>query len=148
MDAQGMPIAGSIALAFIIAAGAVFVMRDRASELRVCQDVLRGLIDGNPRINRSIAWERLRALGVDVGSAYRQLPNEQERSAYQRAFIALFAQGFRRANGQANGFSRWRVQRRAGERVIVAADYEPHHRTLLLTVPASGPKRIESMQWQ
>ena len=147
MEAQGMPIAGSIALALIVAAGVVFVLRARASELRVCRDVLRGLIDGSPSIGRSIDWEHLRALGVDVGATYRQLPNERERAGYRQAFIEQFANGFRRASGVADGFRAWRVQRRADAAVVVAADYEAKHRTLLMSVSSARSQKVEKMEW-
>ena len=148
MEPRRIPVMGSIALALIVAAGVVFVLRARTSELRVCRDVLRGLIDGSPSIGRSIDWEHLRALGVDVGATYRRLPNERERAGYRQAFIEQFTEGFHQARGVADGFRAWRVQQRADAAVVVAADYEAKRQTLLMSVSASEPKRVEGIQWQ
>ena len=167
-----IPVGGSLTLLVVGAAAIAVALSGRRTEVTVCRETVRGLIDGSPRVGRSIGWERLQAMGVDVGATYRRLPNERDRSEYRQAFIGQFREGFRRAHGQADGFRHWRVQQRLGERVIVAADYtpstrpsagsglaqdsalrtepaglQPHHRTLMLTVPASGPKKVEKMDW-
>lgn len=142
------PVMGSIALALLAVAGGVFIMRLRESDVRFCRALLEDLADGKPSVNRQIDWARLVALDVDVGATYAQLPSDQERARYRRAFIEHFSKGFRQAGGASKGFRHWRVHAREAQRVVVAADYEARQKTLLMTIPASGPKKLEAIRWQ
>lgn len=143
-----MPVMGTIVLLLLAAAAAVFIMRISQSEVGFCREVLKGLAEGKPSVKGRIAWERLRALDVDVGATYQALPNEVERSKYRQAFVLSFSQGFRRQGGSVKAFQRWRVHERRGTQVVVAADYPAKQKTLLMGIPASGPRKLETIQWQ
>lgn len=137
-----------IALALLLGAlGAVWVSLTRG-EAAFCQSVFTKLAQGKGSVRTQIAWERLQALGMDVGTTYLQLATEQERRNYQDAFITQYAQAFRAAGGAPKAFTGWRIQEQREGQVIVAADYSAKQKTLLMSVPASGPKRVEAIQWQ
>ena len=122
------------------------VVRGIHGDVRMGQRVIEGLAGGNTAISRAIRWDRLRTLDVDVGAAYRRLPNDAERRAYEHSFIAQFAAGFRRAQGDAKAFTGWRVEGHQNGQTLVAVDYPPHHKTLLLTFGAG--RKLEGLQWQ
>ena len=123
------------------------VMRLTQGEAGFCREVLRNLVNDRQSAQRQIDWEHLQAVGVDVGKTYTGLPDDQARAQYRKAFIDNFAMGFRRVEGNLSAFRNWRVQTRDGNRIVVAADYEAKHKTLLFSLPAVGGKKIEAIQW-
>ena len=133
------------------AAVAVFVLRASRSDVDLCRAVLAGLTQGRSSVAGQIAWERLRALDLDVGATYVKLPNAKEQGEYRQAFIENFAAGFQRTGASLPQFTGWRVQERSKGTIIVAADYAARQKTLLLTLPANASwwgKKIEAIQWQ
>ena len=123
-----------------------FVMHVMHHDVHRGQRILAGLVRGHASVSRGIAWERLKALDVDVGATYTHLPNDQERRAYERSFISHFAEGFRLAGGNSTAFTNWRVQERTDHQVVIAVDYPIRHKTLLLSLDGTG--RLEAIQWR
>ena len=148
MERPTTPWVGSVVLVVAVVAVVAAIARRGADDVTFCQAVLKGLANANQAIQRKVDWERLKAMGVDVGATYTKLANERERSGYRRAFINSFSENFYRARGDLEAFRRWRVEERADGRIVVAADYEGRHRTLLLSLPASGRKQVVEIQWQ
>ncbi|MBI3319008.1 MAG: hypothetical protein HYZ89_00245 [Candidatus Omnitrophica bacterium] len=148
MVSRGTPVIGYAALTLGAIAVVAVVMRLNQGEVGFCREAFQNLVNGNQAAQRQIDWERLTAVGADVGKAYTQLSNDQARAQYRKAFVNNFAIGFQRAEGSLGSFRNWRVHGRDGERVVVAADYEAKHKTLLLSIPASGQRKLEAIQWQ
>ena len=148
MEKPGTPVIGSIALAILAAVVLVVIARIVQSDVAFCREVFRGLVEGKPSVQRRIDWEHLSALNVNVGATYTRLPNDQERADYRRTFIEHFSKGFRQVGGTTAGFRHWRVLARKDQKVVVAADYEAKQKTLLMSVPASGTRKLETIQWQ
>ena len=124
------------------------VMRLTQGEVGFCRETLGNLVNDRQSAQRQIDWEHLQAVGLDVGKTYTQLPDEPARAQYRKAFVDNFAMGFRRVEGNLAAFRNWRVQTRDGSRIVVAAEYEAKHKTLLFSLPAVGDKKIEAIQWQ
>ena len=136
--------AGMIAVV-AIAAG---LWQGRTSDVEACRQAFRGLAAGAPSAQGRLDWERLTALGVDVGATYRGLPSDQERRRYREAFVANFSKGFQQTGATAEQFVRWRVEERTPETVTVAADYPAKQQTLRLGVSARGKKRVQAIAWK
>lgn len=137
-----------ISLALLVGVlGTAWVLLNRG-EAALCRSVFTKLAQGKASVRSQIAWERLQALDIDVGATYSQLTTDKERRAYQEAFIQQYAQAFGAAGGSPAAFTGWRVQEQREGQVIVAADDPAKQKTLLMNVPASGPKRLEAIQWQ
>ena len=147
-EKRPIPMTGSIVLLLLVAAGGMVAVHLSRSDVTFCREVLTALAQGRPSVKPRIAWERLQAVGVDVGATYTQLPSDQDRVQYRQTFVQSFSREFQQSGGAVNGFRRWRVKERLKGRVVVAADYVEKGMTLLMTVPASRPKRVESIQWQ
>ncbi len=148
MEKTQTPVVGSVVLLLLAAAAGTVFLRAGKSDAEFCRTVLNGLAQGKPSVTKRIDWDRLQALQVDVGATYRKLPNDGERAKYRAAFIANFANGFHRSGASVDAFRRWRVQERTADRIVIAVDYEAKRKTLLMTIPSSGRKKLESLQWQ
>lgn len=136
--------AGAVALIVVLA---LAIGRRDQGPVPFCGRVFRGLVDGNRSVEGAIAWERLQAMGVDVGATYTGLANEKERAEYRRAFIQSFGSGFTQGGGEASAFKGWRVDAEEGDRILVAVDYEGRERTLVFGLPASGERMVETIHW-
>ncbi len=146
MEREQVPAIGSVTLVLLAVAVGVWILRAR-DDVAVCRQTLTGLAQGRSAVERHIAWDRLTAVGVDVGTTYRQLPDERERTAYRRAFIERFAAGFQGTKGDVGAFRRWRVAERSSHEVVIAADNAALGKTLLFRVARPG-RMIEAIQWQ
>ena len=118
------------------------------SDVKFCQHVFRGLVQGQMAVQRHIDWSRLKALEADVSAVYLKIPREQERSQFRAVFIVGFSKGFAQVEGKAHAFQHWRVVERKPERVVVAADYVDKGKTLLFTVSTSRPRKLIGLQWK
>lgn len=148
MEKTQTPVVGLLVLVLLAAAAAMGVMRMSKTDVEFCRKVLNGLVEGRPSVQRWIDWEHLKALEVDVGATYTHLASDAERAQYRRAFVESFSKGFRQANGVLNAFRHWRVHERGDGRIVIAVEYEAKQKTLLLSLPASGKKKLEAIQWQ
>lgn len=137
-----------MALVLIAAAVGLLIMRRGAGDVEFCRTVLTGLVNGKPSVAQRLDWEHLNALGLDVGAAYTNLPNDEERKQYRQAFVRSVSSEFKRVGGTAKSFSRWRLHGREAGRVVVAAAFPAKGKTLLMTLPASGTKKVQALQWQ
>ena len=148
MEQSQKPLVGYAALILGAIAVVMVIARLSQGEAGFCREVFRNLVDDRQSAQGQIDWEHLTAVGVDVGKTYTGLPNDQARAQYRKAFVDNFAMGFRRAEGNLSAFRNWRIQARDGDRIVVAADYETKHKTLLFSIPASGQRKVEAIQWQ
>ena len=130
-----------------IVATFALVWRGSHRDVDFCRTALRELVRGKLSAASRVDWERLQALGVPVGETYAQLAKPEEQEAYRKGFLMGFAKGFQSSGARPGEFVNWRVHARTGETVTVAADYRKTRDTLLLTIPASGPKKLVGIQW-
>ncbi len=150
MDKPTGALLGYGAMVILAVAGLAWAMRAVShDEAAWCRRVFAGLAAGRLYVQGDVNWERLKALGADVGEDYRALPNERERANFRRAFITRFASSFQGAKGRVQDFTGWRSQGRDDEgRLIVAVDYPAKQQTLLVTVSELGQRRVDALQWQ
>ena len=149
--AQNQPAAGIgyVVMSLVTIGLVVFIVRMSHHEVEFCRRVFAGLVNGDSRVCRLVDWDRFKALETDVGAVYRQLPNDTEKSQYQRTFVEHFSKSFRDTGGQFKSFANWRREDTLDGQVVVAADYPSKHSTLLFRVPASWwKKRLFAIQWK
>ena len=143
-----VPVLEYTILAAIIIACLLFVYQAKTRDINLARSVLNGLAGGRYEVEKRIDWDNLKGLDVNAGAAYSKFPNEIEKVGYKRAFIQNFAIGFKRANGNLQSFTNWRVYSKDNSQIIVAADYQGHNKTLLFAIPATGKKKVNSIQWK
>lgn len=148
MEKPQTPVIGSIVLLLIAGVVAIAIMRRGAGDVEFCRAVLTGLVNGKPSVAQRLDWEHLNALGLDVGATYTSLPSDDERKQYRQAFVRSVSSEFKRVGGIAGSFRNWRVYAREPVRIVIAADYTAKQKTLLMTLPTSGAKKVQALQWQ
>ena len=139
---------GPMLAAVAVAAIALLLVQFSRRSTSAARAIFAGLAGGRGSVERSIDWEHLNALHVEVGATYSKLPNGQERAGYRKAFIDNFASAFRAKGGAVDAFRGWRVYGRDGEQVIVAADDPSRRQMLLLGLSGGWTKRLRSIQWK
>ena len=142
------PLVGSLILVGLMVFGAVIFAQRGKDSVTFCQRVLKELIAGRSAVSANIDWNHLQAVGVNVGAQYTALPNDQERAKYRQTFVSGFAHGFAQAKGNIKDFTHWQIEGQNAHQITVAANYDLKHKVLLMTIPASGKKMLESLQWQ
>ena len=147
-------VVGYGALAVLAVGIGVGAIRAATRDVRVARQTLTRLAAGDATVARSVAWDRLRAMGVDVGGTYAGLPSDWERRQYEQAFVQQFAQGFAKMSGSMDRLSTWRVVSNTKEIVTVAADVrgegtgESAPRTLMMAFATAGGRKLVRMGWQ
>jgi len=125
----------------ILAAGIMFFTNKEKQDVEFCRDVIfKGMIEGKASVGEFIDWNKLIAVGVDVGAGFAKAPNEAERRNYKEVFIRGVSLGFAYTGGKPNALADWRIFSQTRERVVIAADYRPGKRRMLFTL-AKGEKR-------
>lgn len=138
----------SAVISILVVLAIVVPLRVMHRDVRFCRTVLRDLASGRQSVQSRIQWERLTAMGVNVGATYTALPNNQERTEYRRAFVKGFANGFAKTGARPEAFTNWRAQGREGGRRVVAAEYPAKHKTLLFRISSAWSQRLEAVRWQ
>lgn len=117
------------------------------NDVELCRDIFRGFVEGDRSSQNSIDWERLKALGYDVGATYSKLPNAQEKEDYRREFYKNFSLSFKRNGGRFEAFTNWRIYEQNGPTAIIAADYKEKSTTVLFTLSGFEKKKITNIKW-
>src|SRR3989338_3103636 len=145
MDVNLRYLIGVVAVVCVI----VLVLRNPQEDaVRWTKQTFETLVSGRSSVQARIAWERLSAVGVDVGATYTKLPNAREQAQYRQAFLRELASGFRRSGARAESFVNWRIMEKSDEAIVVAADFPAKQKTLLLTVSDGKPRQVTGIRWQ
>lgn len=142
------PVTMAVVGALLLTAAVVFVLRVHNAEAAFCRQLLADLVTGKAAVRERIDWEHLKAFGTDVGAEYAKLATAEEKRLYQTAFVQQFSAGFRQGGGDVRSFTHWRVLEKQQDQVVVAADQEAKHQTLLFQVASGGPQQLMGLQWQ
>jgi hypothetical protein len=139
-------------VAALVGVGAIVAVTSLiGQDVRSARRIFAGLVAGDQRVCRQIAWDRFTVLDADLGQVYRELADDQERTQYTQAFVSNFAAAFQREGGKVTDFVNWRKDVDAKGGAVVAADFPAWKKTLHLRVGGSGfgqRSRLEAMQWK
>ena len=118
------------------------------TDVQFTRRVFIGLCRGNQGVQKSIEWEKLQAMGVDVGATYSSIVSEQERAGYRKMFFYNLAYTFKAAGGQTSGFTNWRVKNKDDKKTIVAMDVPSGAIFLLTSSNESGKRKLVGIELQ
>ncbi|HEX8456651.1 MAG TPA: hypothetical protein VF656_04950 [Pyrinomonadaceae bacterium] len=109
------------------------------------REAVEGLLGGDVGAAESFDWENLKVPGADAGAAYRQMPDEENRSEFQKGFIEKFSESFKRSGARADDLKNWREQSRASDRTIVAVDTKTGKTMHVFVVRRDGRQLVSEM---
>lgn len=147
-EEKNQPILEYAILFLAIVASLVIFMHLKNQEANLCRSIFSGLASARYRVEKYIDWEGLKALGADVGASYKNLPNEEARTNYKKAFIRSFSNGFKRSGSRLGFFAHGRVYSKDNEKTVIAYDYLRYNKTLLFTLSKSGKRKLISIDWE
>lgn len=137
-----LAVIGIIALAvFLISSFGI-----RKDDITFCRWVFKSLTSGKLSVEKYIDWEKLKAMGVDVGATYTKLPNAREKKDYRKSFIRNLSKGFIKSGGKAEAFTNWRVSQKEGLKAIILADYK--NGTIAFTIYGYEKRQIIAIAWE
>lgn len=102
-------------------------------DVQFTRRLMDSLIKGRYSVRTMIDWPSLLVMeDRNVGAEYRALPDDKERTIYERAFIEAFKVAFREKGGRFKAFFDWRVfsAKHPGVTIVAANCYDK--RTLFL----------------
>lgn len=140
---EASPLKGIII--FLIIIGIVFLFKARYNELDVARAALGGLVQSNQSVAGLLKWEKLKAVGADIGATYLSYKTDKEKNDYKKYFIRGFAAGFKEVKGNYKQFTNWRIHEKSAQKTVVAVDYRD--KILLFTLP-KNEKKITDIQWK
>ncbi len=141
-------ILGYVVLAFVIIFVFVIFTQVKNHDINYCRGIFSGLIKGNYNAQKNIGWEKLTAMGVNVGGVYSGIADDKEKKEYKKFFILNFSQGFKQTGGELKLFTNWRIYDRDMENIIVAADYKKYNKIILFTLSKYPKKRLVKIEWK
>lgn len=136
------------AVALILILGIIFSQRLTGSEADFSRRIFAGLVKGQPSVRKLIDWSKFEAIGFSVAQEYAKLPGPKDKTAYEISFIKNFARGFKGTGARLGAFTRWRVQSRGLEQIVVAADYPDKAKTLLFYIEKMGKPKLVKVEWE
>ncbi|MFH1396921.1 MAG: hypothetical protein ABIH27_00025 [Candidatus Omnitrophota bacterium] len=134
-----------LAVVIIIAAGLIF--RIKTQDVELCRSALTGLIKGSFSAGKNIDWNNLKAMGVDVGTAYSKFTSDKDRNEYKKGMIWGFKAGFIHSKGRLKEFKNWRVLNKDNGKTVIAVDYL-NNKTLLFTLSSQNKRKIIAINWK
>ncbi|MBP7835969.1 MAG: hypothetical protein KA022_00655 [Candidatus Omnitrophica bacterium] len=147
-DKKNPPVLEYTILAAIIIAASLFIFQVARGDIDTARAIFKDLTNGRYSVQRHIGWEQLKGLDINVGATYSSFATGKEKNGYKKAFIRHFSSGFKSFGGDYKSFVNWRIDSKAANQVVVAADYSGHNRTLLLTLSGTWRKKLSSLQWK
>jgi hypothetical protein len=128
--------------AFLFLAGC-----EEYSDVGFCRSTFIGLLKGNQGIADRIAWDELKAMDVDVGATYRQLPTDKEKRDYRKAFVTRCAKGFYMTAGKVKDFVEWHLFQESNKEFVVTARYLRVNKNIYITAVRGVRTRIIAINW-
>jgi hypothetical protein len=109
------------------------------------REAVEGLLNGDTSVASAFDWENLKVPGADAGSAYRELPDEENREGFREGFIKKFSESFKASGASVGDLKNWREQAREGETGVVAVDTKTGRTMRVFVVRRNGRQQISEL---
>lgn len=119
----------------------------QGSDLEWAQTAFKAMANGDASAEQHIDWDRFQSVGVNVGTQYAALPDETQKAAFRKSFLASFSSSFRATGASADSLSNWRVQSQDASQTIVAADTLKKTVFLITISHPGGTRKVTALDF-
>ncbi len=98
------------------------VTKPLKADVVFARESVEALLDGDTNAADAFDWENLKVPGADAGAAYSEMPDDENRTEFQKGFIEKFSESFKQSGATTSDLKNWREAAREGERTVVAVD--------------------------
>jgi hypothetical protein len=109
------------------------------------RETVEGLLNGDTSIADAFDWENLKVPGADAGSAYRELPDEENRAEVREDFIKNFSESFKASGANVSDLKNWREEAKQGETATVAVDTTTGKTMRVFVVRRNGRQQVSEL---
>jgi hypothetical protein len=109
------------------------------------REAVEGLLNGDASVADAFDWENLKVPGADAGSAYRELPDDENRQGFREGFIEKFSESFKASGAKIGDLKNWREQGKEGETSVVAVDTKTGKTMRVLIVRRNGRQQVSEL---
>jgi hypothetical protein len=115
------------------------------TDIVFAREAVEGLLNGDAGVADAFDWENLIVPGADAGEAYSEMPDDEERKAFQQGFIEKFSASFKRSGASVGDLKNWREEAREGERTVVAVDTTTGKTMRVFVVRREGRQSVSEL---
>jgi hypothetical protein len=109
------------------------------------REAVEGLLNGDVSVAEAFDWENLKVPGAEVGSEYRELPDEENREGFRQGFIEKFSESFKASGASVGDLKNWREQAKQGETTVVAVDTVTGKTMQVFVVRRDGRQQVSEL---
>jgi hypothetical protein len=109
------------------------------------REAVEGLLNGDQSVAGAFDWENLKVPGADAGSAYQELPDDENREGFREGFIRKFSESFKASGASAGDLKNWREQSKEGDATVVAVDTKTGKTMRVYVVRRNGRQQVSEL---
>lgn len=109
------------------------------------REAVEGLLNGDQSVADHFDWENLKVPGADAGSAYRELPDDENREGFRQGFIEKFSESFKASGASVGDLKNWREHSKHGETNVVAVDTKTGKTMRVFVVRRNGRQQVSEL---
>jgi hypothetical protein len=110
------------------------------------REAVEGLLNGDKSVADAFDWENLQVPGADAGSAYRELPDDENREGFRQGFIEKFSESCNASGARVADLKNWREQAKEGEQTIIAVDTVTGKTMRVFVVRRNGRQQVSELR--
>jgi hypothetical protein len=114
-----------------------------ADDVAFAKTSMTALAGGDSSAESMIDFDNFKA-GIDAGAIYRSMPNDTEKAAFRKSFVASFSKSFASSGAQVGSMTNWRVHSGAPPRTVVVAD-GPKMPLYMTVTQTGGQQKLASI---
>jgi hypothetical protein len=115
------------------------------TDVAFARETVEGLLNGDTSVAPAFDWENLKVPGADAGSAYREMPDDENREGFRQGFIRKFSESFKASGASVGDLKNWREQGKEGEASVVAVDTKTGKTMHVFIVRRNGRQQVSEL---
>jgi hypothetical protein len=109
------------------------------------REAVEGLLNGDTSVASAFDWENLKVPGADAGSAYTEMPDDENREGFREGFIKKFSESFKASGASVGDLKNWREEAKEGDTGVVAVDTKTGKTMRVYVVRHNGRQQVSEL---